>query len=211
MNEAQEKFLHEVERFRTWASTVPKERSAEWESEYPEWGDAYKATFVFLESVVIEELDEKTKDELLFILAADNECEMISDELEKYPNKLIHLAQTAISSVHKDAKWQLATALGRLSVQTPQSESVLSMFATDDYEYTRRRALRALAEFNSPLVRGLIEPAWSSNDEYQRMGVLEALFMVQSPELERYLKLAEEDGREYLARYAAKIRSGETE
>ena len=211
MTEAQEKFLHEVERFRAWASTVPKERSAEWESEYPEWGDAYKATFDFLETVIIEELDEKTKDELLFILAADNECEMISDELEKYPSKLIHLAQTAIPSVHKDAKWQLATALGRLPVQTQQSESILYAFAKDDYEYTRRRALRALAEFNSPLVHELIEPAWSSSDEYQRMGVLEALFMVQSPELEKYLKLADEDGRKYLTGYAEKIRSGETE
>ena len=146
MTEAQRRFLHEAERFRTWALTVPKERSAEWESEYPEWGDAYKATFDFLESVIIEELDEKTKDDLLFMLAADNECEMISEELEKYPNKLIHLAQTAIPSVHKDAKWQIATALGRLSVKTQQSEHILRALAKDEYEYTRRRALRALTE-----------------------------------------------------------------
>ncbi len=146
MTEAQGKFLHEVERFRAWASTVPQARSAEWESEYPEWGDAYKAIFDFLESVIVEELDEKTKDELLYIIAADNECEMISDELEKYPNKLIHLSQAAIPSVYKDAKWQLATALGRLSVQTQQSELISRAFAIDEYEYTRRRALRALTE-----------------------------------------------------------------
>jgi hypothetical protein len=146
MTEAQKNFLHEVQRFRAWASTVPQARSAEWESEHPEWGDAYKATFDFLESVIVEELDEITTNELLFILAADNECEMIGEELEKYPDKLIYISQAAISSVHKDAKWQLATALGRLSVQTQQSERILRALAKDEYEYTRRRALRALTE-----------------------------------------------------------------
>ncbi len=211
MHLAEEQFLPEVQRFRRWVATIPTERQlAEWECNYSEWADVYKASTDFLAVVDVKELTEATLNELLFIIAADNECQIIAGEIAKYPEALLYMAQAALRSSYANAKWQLAIELGNLAVYQREAERILYALAKDEDEYTRRRALGALAEAGSSLVNELIEPAWLSNHQYQRMMVLSALHKIASPELERYLALAETDGREYLVAWASHIRRGQT-
>lgn len=212
MHSAEEKILFEVQRFRLWTATIPTERQfAEWECDYPEWPSAYAAASDFLTEVHTEELAAEIINQLLYIIAADNECWIIVGEVAKYPEKLLYLAQAAIGSSYANAKWQFAVELGNLTVHKSEAERILFAFAKDEDEYTRRQALSALAKLGSPLVSELIESAWSSNHQYQRMTVLSALHKIASPELEKYLTLAELDGREYLVTWAARIRRGETD
>lgn len=211
MPSAEEIFLHEVQRFRRWTTTIPVERTQwiGWECNYLEWADVCSAASNFLAAVNIENLSEQTINALLYIIAADNECWIIVYEVAKCPKNLLYLAQAAILSPYADAKWQLAIELGKLLTHKSEAERILLAFAKDEDEYTRRRTLMALAELDSSLVNELIEPAWSSNHQYQRMMVLSALHRIASPDLEKYLKLAELDGREYLVAWAARIRRGE--
>ena len=211
MSDARRKFLAEAERFRTWsAKVVVTATSAEWQSDYPEWEKVYEVSSEFLGQVDIEDWDDEVITSLLFVIDGDNEMQIVAEEIGQHPEKLLHLTQVALP-IQSWAKWQLAVELGKLSGYQPEAEKLLYALAKDEDEYTRRRALRALAEMRSPYVEELIEPAWSSEHQYQRMMVLFALYTIQSSELEKYLKFAEEDGREFLMGYVTKIRRGEAD
>ena len=75
-------------------------------------------------------------------------------------------------------------------------------------------SLLTLARLRSPATEQLALEAWSRSDESQqwaRMAALWALYRVGSDQLERLLAEAEQDERPSLARYAAKVRTGEVE
>jgi HEAT repeat protein len=85
---------------------------------------------------------------------------------------------------------------------------LLLQFVHDDDLYVQRRAMIALAGIGSAKVEELVVPAWESGDEHQRMGVLYALWKVDSPLLDAYLAQAEADGRPFLTEYVARVRAG---
>lgn len=209
MSPEEAKFLFEVERFRLWTVTAVKQ-TGEWQSDYPEWESVYEATEAFLGAVDIKAVSKATVDELLYILDSDNEMWAIADAIAEYPEVMVYLAQAAIDSNYFWAKSQLAEKLVDSAVNRSEVERLLFALAKDEREYIRRIALGNLAKINSPLVNELIEPAWASNNLVQRMMVLSALLKISSPELEKYLALAEADGRKHLVSFAARIRRGES-
>ena len=198
----------EVSRFRAWADSFPvPERSGEWECLYPDWQGIDSAFSAFVAATRCQEWDLEMTRLLLYIIARDNESQELVKQVAKRPEDLVWLAQQAIDSPERDAKWQLAAELSHLSRREPQVESLLLHFAHDTDEYVRRCGLMALADTRSESVEELIAPAWESGDEYQRMAVLYALWKVGSPQLDIYLQGAESDGRWYLVAYAARIRN----
>jgi hypothetical protein len=54
-------------------------------------------------------------------------------------------------------------------------------------------------------IEALCAEAWETNHEYQRIAVLHALHTVNSPNLNKYIAFAKEDGREYLVKNAGQI------
>jgi len=211
MYSVEERFLAEVEKFRLWTSAIPEEqKSLEWECDYPDWANVYEAVEELLSTVNLEKLRKQTLKQLLYITAADHSCQMIAARIARYPEQLLFLAHAALVSTYSDAKWQIAVELGKITVQKADAERLLLAFAKDEDEYTRRRALGALAQANSLLVNEVAATAWLSNHEYQRIMALSALHKVNSPELEKYLTLADEDGREYVVAQAQHIRRDET-
>ncbi|MEH7351065.1 hypothetical protein [Gottfriedia acidiceleris] len=52
----------------------------------------------------------------LFILARDNECENIINQLIDHPTQLIDLAKQSLSFNDFEARWQIAYGLGELTV-----------------------------------------------------------------------------------------------
>lgn len=211
MSNAEKVFLEEVELFRAWARSSDSEpRFAEWQLDYTQWESIYAAATVFLTAVPVAAWNARNIGALLDIIEADWDIQQVAGSLAQHPDKLLRLAELALHETsHADAKWQLALELGPLAPRSTEAERLLLAFAHDEDEYTRRRALGALAKIDSPHVAGLIEPAWSSGDEYQRMMALFALAKTSSPDLGKYLQMAEADGREYLLAYAAKIRAGQ--
>jgi hypothetical protein len=197
----------EVDRFHVWADTYPVEqRSGEWEMGYSGWDDLNKTFIAFISSSTCADWDAETTEIVLYVIARDNEMQWLIDHLAQNADNLLCLAERALESDMWEAKWQIAMALGSLESRRTEAEALLLRFAHDEDEYVRRRALLALSDLNSSHVEDLVDLAWGTGEEYQRIAVLCALYEVGSPLLEKYAMLAEADGRESLAKYAAYIR-----
>jgi HEAT repeat protein len=202
-------FARRVERFRRWAEAMPKaERFAEWECDYEQWEPIYDAFQSFLQEPHETSWDAATLERILYIIARDNEFQRLASQLREYPPLLLRVAQSSVTVGERNAKWQLAIELGRLSVNREEAEQLLRQFVVDPDEYVRRRALGALAEMRSAATESLAVTAWNSGHEYQRIMALSALWTIGSSLLEQYLELAEADGRQYLVAQAARIRAG---
>lgn len=163
---------------------------------------------VYISDSEVEEWDESVAGLLLYTIARDNEIEHIAGQLREIPEKLHALAQAAVRSGEKDAKWQLAEQLSHCPGREG-TESLLLALTADADEYVRRRALMALGRIKSDQVETLVGRAWNSGNEYQRMAVLDALHNLQSEKLALYLDMAQADDRQYLTAFADRIRSGE--
>jgi hypothetical protein len=193
--------------FVAWAGGYPVDcRSGEWEVEYERWPEIATAFATYLEKFTPDQWDEEVIDLLIFILARDNEGEILKQELVNRPDHLLALAKASITSTERDARWQLADALGDSRFDSGNAEQLLELFLSDEDEYVRRRALLAMGRRHSPGAEIHAVRAWDTGEEYQRLAALGVLAEINSSLLMRYLTLAEEDGREYLTNYAKNLR-----
>ncbi|MGN6152905.1 MAG: HEAT repeat domain-containing protein [Lysobacteraceae bacterium] len=197
----------EEARFRKWASNQdPGKRSGEWECDYPDWPSIYEAvTGVLSREDAITHLGDRGVESILYLLARDNECEIVADALAKRPEVLAAFAHAALQTGESDAKWQIAHGLGKPRVPREDAEALLVEFAVDADEYVRRRALLALADIKSPRTEAFAQKAWDSGLEYQRIAALWALKACGSGLLADFIAAAMVDGREHLTRNARQI------
>jgi hypothetical protein len=199
-----------IDRFDKWAEmqsgTPQDERGGEWECSYDEWNSIYEAFADFMISKKSEEWTGYENERLLYIIARDNEMEVLSEILSKHEKALIHLARESIRVGHKDDKWQIAVQLTSLK-DDELAIDLLEQFVNDEDEYVNRRALLELAKLKSKTVEFYCEQFWNrhkygDSEEYQRIAVLHALNEVNSIKLGHYIELAFQDGREYLVKTA---------
>jgi len=192
----------EVAKFKAWAAVAfPEDQHGEWETEYEEWDGLYNAATCVLRQ------DAAWTDEeinlLLYAVARDNETELLAGQV---PNdRLLLFARAALISEERDAKWQLVIRLPQLSWNA-EIEELLLLFAADESEYVRRRAMLALADCKSVHAERLAEAAWETGEQYQRIAALHALHKVNSGLLQGYLQLADKDGRQFVVKNAQDIR-----
>lgn len=210
----------EIADYRAWAdaSSVPVERqSGEWASLYPDWHRIYTAFDNFLTVSSWPEWGEATSGLLVYAIARDDENTHLMKSLARKQKDFLHLAEYAVTSSERDARWQFAAELGGLDADLPRVEKLLLRYAHDDEEYVRRMALMSLADIGASNLEELaisawnVAEAWDTESEYQRMAVLYTLNKIDSPQLDAYLALSEADGRRHLAEYAAHIRSAHAE
>jgi len=205
---AEARLVQAVLAFRNWADGYPVgQRSGEWESHYDQWPSITSAFTAFLDSGTPELWNALTVETLLYILARDNEMEILKEELITRPCHLLALAKVGLHSTEPDARWQLADALGRVELAASEVEPLLVQLFHDRDEYVSRRALLALARRRSKEAEALAFRAWNTEHEYHRMAALDTLFACKSPSLSSYLNLADRDGREHLVNLANEIRS----
>src|SRR5579884_1252922 len=148
-----EQFENETKRFERWANreypNLP--RHGEWECEYWEWQALYSSCRAHLDTYTPQEWTEDDSDMLLYVLARDNEVQLIQSELENRPEHLAALAKLALSiPCDRDARWQLADSLGKVAIAG--RESLLEQYFGDGDEYVRRRALLSLGRIGSSKV-----------------------------------------------------------
>ncbi len=206
MSDVRTRFEHALAEFRAWAASCSEaERSSEWECDYDHWPDLWSATAAFLDSSKPQRWDRSTVELLLYVLARDNEIEELKNELAERPEHLLVLAGAGTGSAERDARWQLAAALGSVEADEGDVVPLLETYAADNDEYVSRRALIALGERKAPIAERLAQRAWDTEDEYQRMAALGVFHARGSPLLPSYLKLAEQDGRQYLAGFAKEL------
>lgn len=196
----------EVGNFRNWASNYPvAERSGEWECDYPDWAAITTEFIRFIEQTDCNHWSDSEIQDVLFILARDNESEILIDELSKHRKCFFFLLKEAVGCDEPDAKWQFADRLGNVDYKFDDVEPFLVLFLKDSNEYVRRRALLALARIGSTQTEAWAEVAWNTGDEYQRIAALHSLHMIGSNRLEHFIALARQDGREFLLKNAAEL------
>lgn len=206
MSDARAKLERAVAEFQAWAASLPgAECSSEWECDYDYWPELWNATAAFLDSSEPRRWDRPTVELLLYVLARDNEMEELKNDLASRPEHLLVLAEAGTGSAERDARWQLAAALGCVEADESKVVPLLETYAADGDEYVSRRALIALGQRKAPVAEGLGQRAWDTGDEYQRMAALGVFHALGSPLLPTYLKLAEQDGRQYLAGFAKEL------
>ena len=203
----------EIKAFDIWAealSEIPQEqRGGEWECNYKGWNIIYEQFEDFLKTSTPSGWTNDVKDQLLYIIARDNEMQRLSTDISHSDLAVITLARYAIQNGSSHSKWQLAVILHCLRDRNLAIE-LLEEFINDHDEYVSRRALLELARLNSDKTEYYCKRAWDNNihdemDEYQRIAVLHSLKTVNSPMLSTYLNLAKQDGRKYLVLNAVQI------
>lgn len=199
------RFLFEVARFKTWAASLPPgPRHGEWECDYAHWSELRVGFVAFLGEYTPEQWTAEETEAVLYAVARDNEVEIVAGAMSQFPEHLLAAARASVGSAEPDAKWQLAEVLTETIPE--QAHAILGVLSSDDDEYVRRRVLLLLGRLRSPLVEALVDRAWETGNEYQRIAALHALHDVGSVRMQEFLSRAEADGRKYLIENARKFR-----
>jgi len=162
-------FEAEVEEFKRWALSLPG-RYGEWETEYQRWPQLRDAAVSTLSA---SRLDPSTVDRLLYVLARDNECEILLDALEEHPAAALHLARAGIAYGDPEARWQLAVHLG--TRDELEAVTLLRHLLQDSNEYVRRRALLASTRHDAQHAEQTAIRWLQATEEYSRLAALSAL------------------------------------
>ena len=193
----------EVERFREWAATHPKD-SGEWECDYDAWSGLLAAAESALS---LATLGDSEIELLLFTLARDNECEFVRHMLEEHPSNALLLAAAALTHPDRDARWQIADFLGTQTHE--EARLLLRQFFTDENEYVRRRALLASAKHDRDFAEATAWQWVSSTHEYSRLASLSVLHELESPHQKEALDRLRNDPSEHVRNRVVKIEEGE--
>jgi hypothetical protein len=130
--------LQEIEVFKNWAKITGK--YGEWETDYLHWDRIYYLVEKLIKETPVTEWDITLLNEFLYILARDNECEIIIDTLIENPNQLVSIAKHFVSFPDYNARWQIAYGLGEINETNQGIQRLLKELLNDDIEYVRRRA-----------------------------------------------------------------------
>ena len=210
--------LEQARKFHQWQEiTYPGKTTEEiggaWEVDYPAWNDIFDAFCHVLTQMDAETADSVLLDEMVYLLARDNEAEGFIQETTSQPKWFECLCRRAAASNENEAKWQFAAYLPECSCSQKVRDIILD-FAKDPNEYVSRRALLAMPALRPDCVEQFAPLFWERNcyspelQEYQRIAVLVSLDAIHSDLLPQYLERAKQDGRSYLLEHAKRIEGG---
>ncbi|MGE7673096.1 hypothetical protein ACQKMV_05845 [Lysinibacillus sp. NPDC094403] len=131
--------LLEIDLFRNWTKTTDLS-FGEWETEYLHWDRIYYYANKLIEGTPIEQWSSNLLNEFLYILARDNECEIIIGNLIDNPKQLLSIAKYSVSFPDHDARWQIAYGLGEIDEDNQEIQTLIKQFLLDEIEYVRKRA-----------------------------------------------------------------------
>ena len=181
-----ERLLEQAIKFHQWQeATYPgktsEELGGEWEVDYPYWNDTYSAFCHVLTQMDAETADSVLLDEMVYLIARDNEAEGFIQETTSHPQWFECLCRRAAASNESEAKWQFAAYLPECPCSQEVKDMILD-FAKDPNEYVSRRALLAMPALRPDCVEQFAPLFWERNcyslelQEYQRIAVLVSLF-----------------------------------
>ena len=210
--------LEQVGKFHQWQEiTYPGKTTEEiggaWEVDYPAWNDIFDAFCHVLTQMDAETADSVLLDEMVYLIARDNEAEGFIQETTSHPQWFERLCRRAAASNESEAKWQFAAYLPECPCSQEVKDMILD-FAKDPNEYVSRRALLAMPALRPDCVEQFAPLFWERNcyslelQEYQRIAVLVSLDAIHSVMLPQYLEQAKQDGRSYLLEHAKRIEGG---
>ena len=131
--------LEQARKFHQWQEiTYPgkntEEIGGEWEVDYPAWNDIFDAFCHVLTQMDAETADSVLLDEMVYLIARDNEAEGVIQETTSHPQWFECLCRRAVASNENEAKWQFAAYLPECSCSQEVRDIILN-FAKDPNEY----------------------------------------------------------------------------
>ncbi|HEX3047368.1 MAG TPA: hypothetical protein VHY08_21635 [Bacillota bacterium] len=186
--------LSEISNFRNWANEQAQDYG-EWECDYEFWENIHISFDQFLSEKhnITSYLSDIT-----YIIARDNECEILIKKLLAYPELFGTLCEYSVETTEYDAMWQCAKYIIKTGINYNYMENILVNFYNVANEYVKRLALLSLSEIKSNRTEELCKISWETKHQYQRIAVLWALYNVSSNELDDFLNEAKNDRREFL-------------
>lgn len=185
------KIDEQIDEFWQWSKL--QKQVLEWEASYPNWNLIYTLFSQLIESIEFTKRDQKTINNLLYIIARDNEDEELISILSEKPLCLIFLAKKGLMYQDDSARWQFAHYLSKIIDAFPEVEEIILKYSNDHVEYVRRRALLALGIINSKYAEEKAIEAWNTNLEYQKLAAIEVLQQVQSKQIRLVLHSGQTD------------------
>lgn len=206
--------LHlKVNAFKIWAKTNYPEitednDNGEW-CFCDEFDEMYACALSIIQKNLASSATEQIIDDLLYIIARDNECENIVGVLVDYDDWFALLCKYSLKSPYTNAKWQFAENLKNYKGNDDLKDLIFEFLSTGD-EYTERLALQSLAYIYPEQTEKYAIEFWNRNkyeyDEYQKIMVLHVLYQIKSASLNKYLEIAEKSNYTYLKMNAKEIR-----
>ena len=187
-----------------WQWSKNQKQIYEWEANYSEWGLINTLLSRLVHSVDCTQWSQRTINNILYLVARDNECETLVDTLSENPSCLIYISREGLKYQDDSARWQFAHYLSKIA-EHPEAEELILSYCNDHAEYVRRRALLALGYINSAYAEEKAIEAWNSNMEYPKIAALETMYQIRSMQLEKYLKLGLNDSFEHVKRNSERI------
>lgn len=173
-----------------------------------EFYDMYAYSLTIIRQIAANAATEQMIDDLLYVIARDNEREIIAEELKGHSAWFALLCRRSLDTGYINAQWQFAKHLPSCKDNDDFKEIIYAFLDTGD-EYTERMALRSLADIYPEQAERYAIEFWERNkyeyDEYQKIMVLHVLYQIHSPKLPHYLALAEASEYEYLRQNAETI------
>jgi hypothetical protein len=185
----------EVERFKKWAPPI-KHQHGEWECDYEHWNALWSAAISTIDRHVDREISSGVAEDLLYVLARDNEAEYVRGHLVQTPSVLAALVVYATKCADADAKWQIVVSVAEANL--PGAANLIRPFLNDEDEYVRRRSLMVYALYAPREAENIALQNLSDAFEYTRIAALHVLDAVDSPHLASWLDALENDPNEYV-------------
>lgn len=213
MFDCRESKLHtKVNHFRCWAKTkypqiTEENDNGEW-CFCTEFEEMIAEAIAFIEENATEKATQENIDDLLYVIARDNECSTIMTALEQHSEWFSLLCRCSLDTDYINAKWQFVEHLSDYQGEDNLQELVFTFLDIGD-EYTERLALKALADIYPEKAEKYAIDFWNRkkyDDEYQKIMVLHVLYQIHSPKLQLYLEMAEQTNCKYLKLNAQEIR-----
>lgn len=193
----------EIDRFRKWAPPTDR-RHGEWECDYEHWTRLWSAAMSTIDKHAGQELSPDVAEDLLYVLARDNEAENVRDHLVQTPDVLSALAVYATKSPDPDAKWQIVVSIA--DAKLPDAAELIRPFLNDDDEYVRRRSLMAFTLFAPREAEEIALHDLAATFEYTRIAALHVLDTVDSPQLALALQALDNDPSEHVRHNVHELR-----
>lgn len=180
--------------------------NGEWEIGLTQWDEMNSAYLKMIESGKPEAITDELLDDMLYVIARDNECSNLLIETLNYPDWFEPLCRRSIHTDYYNAKWQFAEQLGEYKGENDIKELLFSFIESGD-EYTERMALWSMCRHFPKKAEEYAVKFWERNiysaDEYQKIMALSVLHQIKSPLLQEYIVRASQTEYRYLKEWAA--------
>jgi HEAT repeat protein len=162
----------ELAKFWEWAGMTPDTYTenrglGEWEVEYPDWDELYKAASEALEQLN-KEFNHNLAQLLVYALAIDNEAGVVLKSTEEKLENKLRFVRKAIFSNQPQARWQAAALLGNAEVED-REKLLVNLINRDDDKYVKRRALLSLSKVNHPKAVELAQKFIKDTDPFLKL------------------------------------------